>query len=134
MKASLERNDRPGPTHRFWLHVLDKPGWGWALWFSFAIVIVSARFSSSWTQGSLIGDYRDAAFRWIEGQPLFSGTGNVFVYLPHAAILFTPFTLLPFAWAGTMWRIINLGVFAVGVWRFARLAGRDSSRHLFCLV
>jgi hypothetical protein len=42
--------------------------------------------------------------------------------------------LLPFAWSGALWRVVNIGVFAVGVWRFARLAGRDSDRNLFALM
>ena len=121
-------------------------GWGWTLWAVFALIVAVNRFSDpplpasvfemgreSW-RASVFQMYRDAANRWIDGQPLFNGTGGGAIYLPQAYLLFTPFTLLPFPWGGAIWRILNIGLFAVGVWQFARLASRGTSRNLFVLV
>lgn len=124
----------------------QRESWGWALWAVFALVVAANHFSEpplpssvfamgreSW-RASVFQMYRDAAQRWIAGQPLFNGTGGGAIYLPQAYLLFVPFTFLPFQWGGALWRVLNIGLFAVGVWQFARLAGRDSSRQLFSLV
>lgn len=112
----------------------ERNGWVWAMWAVFALVVAVNRFSELPTEGNVFLYYRDAAVRWLEGQPLYNGTGCGVIYLPQAYVLFTPLTLLPFNWGGATWRMLNVALFAVGVWQFARLASRGASRNLFAWV
>jgi alpha-1,2-mannosyltransferase len=106
----------------------------WVLWGLFALIVAVNRFDDPPTPLNVFFVYYEAASRWLEGQPLYSGSLGAFMYLPQAAILFTPFTWLPFDWSGASWRLLNIGVFAYGVWRLARLANRGSRPHWFFLV
>ena len=60
--------------------------------------------------------------------------GPAFIYLPQCAMLCVPLSFMSFSWGGVLWRILNIGVFAVGVWRFTRLAGRSESPGMFARV
>ena len=84
--------------------------------------------------GNVFRVYRDAGCHWLEGQPLYDGTGTGFIYLPQCALLCVPLSFMSFYWGGVVWRILNIGVFAVGVWRFTRLAGRNESPGMFARV
>jgi alpha-1,2-mannosyltransferase len=147
MSAAAQTRAQP-QAWTSWLRreIWQRERWGWAVWAVFALIVAVNRFSEpplpasvfemgreSW-HASVFQMYRDAAERWLEGRPLFNGTGGGAIYLPQAYLLFVPFTVLPFQWGGALWRVVNIGLFAVGVWRFARLAGRDSSSPLFSLV
>ena len=126
----------PQSTRTSWFsrEAWEREGWVWALWAVFAVVVAVNRFSELPIEGNVFLYYRDAAVRWMEGQPLYNGTGCGVIYLPQAYVLSTPFTLLPFNWGGAIWRILNIALFAVGVWQFARLASRGTSRNLFAWV
>ncbi|MDR1192092.1 MAG: DUF2029 domain-containing protein [Verrucomicrobiales bacterium] len=51
-------------------------------------------------------------------QPKEVGPGDTaFVYLPQAAILFTPFTLMPRVCGEVLFRALMLGLLAHGIWR-----------------
>jgi alpha-1,2-mannosyltransferase len=56
----------------------------------------------------------DAAQRWMAQLPLYLGTGKGFIYLPHTAILYTPFILPSFAWSEALWRLLSMAVFTWG--------------------
>ncbi len=77
-----------------------------------------------------------AASRWLSGQTLYydsSGVGG-FVYLPQAAIFFIPFSLFPPALTEILWRIVNIGTYAVGLRSFSRIAVESSGKELFPLM
>lgn len=104
---------------------------GWTIWVAFALFTAISQIPVPAFSGNVFRVYRDAGCNWLAGQPLYDGTGNNFLYLPQCAVLCTPMALLPFHWSGFLWRIFNIGVFAVGVFRFVRLAGRDKPPAMF---
>jgi hypothetical protein len=112
----------------------ERDGWVWGLWAIFAVVVAVNRFTEVPVEGNVFLYYRDAAVSWLAGEPLYNGTGCGVIYLPQAYLLFTPFTLVPFNWGGAIWRVLNIAMFAAGVWQFARLASRGTSRNLFAWV
>jgi hypothetical protein len=75
--------------------------------------------------------YRESARHWWAQQPLYNQIGKGFLYLPHAAVLQTPFAALPEGWAEVAWRTVTIGIFAVGVRRLARLASPVPGDPLF---
>jgi alpha-1,2-mannosyltransferase len=78
--------------------------------------------------------YRAATQRWLHREPLYDNSGGGFLYFPQSAILYTPFAVLPENLSEILWRSLILFVFAVGVFRLARLAGRDSGIEFFPLT
>jgi hypothetical protein len=94
---------------------------GWLLWAAFALVVAVNKFSEPPNPDNVFQMYRDAAICWLHGQPLYNGTGCGVIYLPQAYLLFMPLAGLPFDWGGAVWRIVNIGLFAAGVWQLTRL-------------
>jgi hypothetical protein len=78
--------------------------------------------------------YFFGAEQWIAGRPLYNPEGIGFLYLPQAAILFTPFAALPFDVAEIAWRVVSVGVYAWGVRRLVELAERCAGHSLFTVT
>ena len=75
--------------------------------------------------------YREAAVHWLNAEPLYNTAYYGFIYLPQSALLFTPFAYIP-AYLGTsLWPILNIGLFAIGVYSFAQLASRRYDSDFF---
>jgi len=103
---------------------------GWA-----ALFLATAAIVLHDSSRSVVPSYRFGALQWISGRFLYELTGiGGFTYLPQAAILFTPFAMLPPAAGEVSWRLVNAGVFALGLGSFARLAGEQSGKELFPLA
>jgi hypothetical protein len=96
--------------------------------------VVTAALVIAGSERSVVPNYRAAALVWLHGYALYSGEGAGFLYLPQAAILFTPFAVLPPVLGGLLWRAFTIGVFALGIYRFAQLANRDAECALFPLA
>lgn len=79
-------------------------------------------------------NYFKSAEHWRDGAPLYDGTGNGFLYFPQSAVLCLPLTLLPPTGREIVWRIFTIGIFAVGVWRLAKLAEGVYQRPIFPLT
>jgi alpha-1,2-mannosyltransferase len=107
----------------------------WSAWLSWGALIVTIGalilFGSDHT---VVSAYRDAAVQWFAGRDIYNNTGHGFLYLPSAAILFAPFAALPYAAAEIAWRVLTIGVFAVGVRRLSTCVGRGLSFDLFPLM
>ncbi len=103
-------------------------GWG-VLFLATAAIILHD------SSRSIVHIYRFAALSWASGTRIYelSGIGG-FTYFPQAAILFLPFALLPHSMGEVLWRLVSIGVFAFGLWGFARLAGERSEGKFFLLV
>lgn len=105
-------------------------GIGWIVWIVFAVVI-AIRTGLHPEKNSVSACYRLACECWWNGRGMyenvyedkFNDIYNGFVYLPHAAILYSPFYALP-PWLGeTLNRIVIIAMMAWAVWRITRLAG-----------
>jgi hypothetical protein len=107
-----------------------RDGLVWGLWGLYAVVVACLMYNGPRSY-QIYSVYHAAGGRWLAGEPLYDGTGWGFIYLPQSAVLFSPFSCLPYPWAATLCRILNIAVFAVGVRRFLRYAGRDGSVDLF---
>jgi hypothetical protein len=104
----------------------------WLLWAA----LFAAATASTLTGHSreVTHHYRDASHHWFLGEDLYAITGHGFLYFPQAAILFAPFAYLPFYVGEIAWRAAILLVFAAGVCRLARLAGRTAGVDFFPLT
>ncbi len=103
---------------------------GWAVLF-----LVTAAMIVAGSNRTVVPSYRIAALNWLAGQGLYDGTGvGGFTYFPQAAILFVPFAMLPPAMGEALWRLVIIGVFALGILSFARLAGERPGKELFPLM
>lgn len=104
-------------------------------WLTWAVLFAAAcgwLFSSE-TGKPVNNAYAQGAQRWLEKQTLYEG-GSGFIYLPQSAVLYAPFYSLPSVAEQSLWRFINVGLFALGIARLSRLAGRGHGVELFPMV
>jgi len=79
-------------------------------------------------------EYQDASTRWWQGtESLYKGKNN-FLYLPQAAIIYTPFNLLPRRVGEPLWRMVCLATLAASLWAAARLLAPKKSQIVFLLA
>ena len=103
---------------------------GWVM-----LAVVSAGIIVSGSSRTVVPAYREGALFWLSGMTIFAHPGvGGFVYLPSAAVLFIPFALLPVMAGEVLWRLLNIGVFAFGIFRFAGLGRDRPGRELFPLM
>lgn len=109
----------------------EKNAWlGWM-----ALFLVTAAIIIAGSNRSVGYAYRTAALNWFAGQGLYDGSGvGGFVYFPQAAILFAPFAVIPQTMGEVLWRLVNTGVFALGLRSFAWLGHERSGKNLFPLM
>jgi hypothetical protein len=121
----------PHPARRRW----NDPRLAALAWAGVFAVVAAIVLAGN--RRTVTGNYRDAAFLWFQGKDLYEGairTGHGFLYLPQAAILFAPFAWLPLKVGEIAWRALSMGAFAIGIRRYASLAGREAGAELFPLV
>ena len=117
------------------MQVSDKQAekYAWLGWL--ALFLVTAALILAGSSRSVVHFYRTAALNWFAGQNLYDGSGVAgFVYFPQAAILFAPFAVIPQTMGEVLWRLVNTGVFALGLRSFARLGHERSGKNLFPLM
>ena len=68
-----------------------------------------------------LDSYHFAAANWWSGRGLYVGPSGM-NYLPHFAVLFTPFHVLPLALGEVLWRFCNAATLVVGLWQLSRAA------------
>jgi hypothetical protein len=101
---------------------------GWVAWASFTIVMAVLAFTRP---KHVIGAYYEGVQNWWSSHEIYSNTGTGFLYLPQAAILFSPFALLPAKVGEACWRIVCVGLFALALRRLSRLASAPHAGFLF---
>ena len=101
---------------------------GWVAWASFTIVMAVLAFTRP---KHVIGAYYEGVQNWWSSHEIYSNTGTGFLYLPQAAILFSPFALLPAKLGEATWRIVSLALFALALRRLSRLASTSRAGFLF---
>lgn len=103
----------------------------WSAWLAFAVVI--SALVTYQPERAVTHNYRDACGNWFAGRPLYSDGVHGFLYFPHAAILYAPFTL-PSPLGGILWRWVSIGGLALSVWRLAGLVAPQQSRAAFAVM
>jgi hypothetical protein len=100
----------------------------WILWGVFCLA--AAIFFVLDTRRNGVNEaYAKGARHWQQREPLYTGDGLGFIYLPHAAILHSAFLMLPHRAAYEVaWRIATIGLFAAGVYRLARCCDDSADR------
>ena len=104
----------------------------WIAWAIFLLAVCTVLFWKE-TGKPVNRAYACGAQRWLAHESLYDG-GSGFIYLPQSAILYAPFHLLPYAAEQILWRIVTVGLFAVGVFRLSRLVGNQGAVSFFPLV
>lgn len=117
----------------------------WVIWAGFSLAAVGLLLFGP-KRSPVNESYAHGAACWQAGEPLYDGGGCGFIYPPQAAILHWPFTRLPTVLYEFLWRIVNLGLFAAGVYRLAvccegvslthteRIRGTASGRKSFATL
>jgi hypothetical protein len=59
--------------------------------------------------------YVPASRRWWLGEDIYVRLVDYYRYSPLFAILLTPLASLPDSWGGSIWKALNIGVYAVGL-------------------
>jgi alpha-1,2-mannosyltransferase len=72
-------------------------------------------------------EYREAALEWWAGKDIYEVRMHGYLYLPQAAILYTPFAALPERVGEPLWRLVGLSLFAWSIWRLCMVFG--GKRH-----
>ncbi len=105
-------------------------------WIAWALLfLVTAAIIVGGSGRTVVPAYREGALSWIAGEIIYKHLGvGGFTYLPQAAILFIPFSVVPASAGEVLWRFVNIGVFAAGVFTFAGLARGRSGKELFPLM
>ncbi len=132
-KSSLIRSQLDPAYSRFLnvLRSLSSPGSAaWIAWGSFLVYRVVHSATSS--RSGVVPIYRRAFENWFAGAPLYDLTGRDFLYLPHAAIFFSPWGVLPNTAGEVAWQITLCTVTALGVFLVSGVATKDPRG--FCLT
>jgi alpha-1,2-mannosyltransferase len=115
------------------LHENNAVRYAWIAWA--VLFLVTAAIIISGSGRTVVPAYREGAVSWIAGNLIYHHIGvGGFTYLPQAAILFIPFSLFSVVFGEVAWRLVNIAVFALGIFHFARLAGGRSGKMFFSLM
>lgn len=92
------------------------------IWTTYAVVI-SAIVAIQPDRRTVTPEYREAALEWWSGKDIYEVRMHGYLYLPHCAVIYTPYALLPPRLGEPLWRLTGLGLFAWGIWRLSGLFG-----------
>jgi hypothetical protein len=99
------------------------------LWIVPMLVIAALVIHNPLHRTVTIGSYHKAAENWWARQSLYVGPAGM-NYLPHFAILYSPFHFLPLTLSEILWRFCAAATIAAGLWRLAReLFGPEAERR-----
>jgi hypothetical protein len=99
-------------------HRRGADGRAWVVWACFALLVLIARLDSTDSIENVFSVYREAGLRWLHGEDLYPAQFR-FNYFPPSAVFFAAWSWLPFGLEGAIWRIANIAVFALGLWRIS---------------
>jgi alpha-1,2-mannosyltransferase len=86
------------------------------VWVVFACVIAITVLSKKHlSDRSVTPEYHRAAMQWWESQPLYTEGVHGFLYMPQAAMVYTPFALMPAGAEEITWRIAGILLYAWGI-------------------
>jgi len=103
---------------------------GWMLWGIFALV-VCVIVAVQPDRRTVTPEYRKASEKWWSSEPgIYTGKSG-FLYLPQAAIFYTPIRILPERVGEPLWRLVMLGSLAGALWWGAKSLGGQNRGMLF---
>ena len=109
--------------------------WGLALWILANVGIAALALLKPLLPSTRI--FMAASLDWWAGEPLYASASG-FLHLPAAAVLFSPFSLLPPVLADQLWRLLSAAVLTLAVYRAARLLRPDDggrvAQHVLVLA
>lgn len=104
---------------------------GVGLWVLFAL-IVGTIVAIQPDKRTVTPEYRQASEKWWGGTESPYNMSQVgYLYLPQAAILYTPFQILPKRVGEPLWRWAGIALLATGLWRVASLIRPNQQARLF---
>lgn len=103
--------------------------WGVAIWAVIAVVVFTIVAIQPDKRTATI-EYQKASTRWWDSDNLYKGKNN-YLYLPQAAILYTPFNILPDRVGEPLWRMVCLGSLAFALWAAAKHLAPDRTATVF---
>jgi alpha-1,2-mannosyltransferase len=103
------------------------------LWGAVFLTITLVHWKTFPNGRTVAGLYRDAAEAWWAHQGLYKGPGGM-NYLPHFAILFTPFQMMPLFVGELLWRWASIGCVMVAWWRLASLVSLSDRSRKWMMV
>jgi len=74
--------------------------------------------------------YHEASSNWRAGKDLYRGPTGM-NYLPHFAVVFKPFQLLPVPLGDLLWRLSAAALLAFGIWRWIKPSSGDLAPRTF---
>lgn len=83
---------------------------------------------------SIFDVYRDGVAHWWASAPLYGAGMRAFVYFPSSVLVFTPFAALGQPLDDLAWRLFSVALFALGLWRLARLVRPDHPGTALALI
>jgi alpha-1,2-mannosyltransferase len=102
----------------------------WIVWGLFAL-IVCAIVAVQPDRRTVTPEYRKASEKWWSSQPGIYRGKTGYLYLPQAAVFYTPFRVLPKRVGEPLWRLAMLGALAGALWWGARRLGGEKSGTFF---
>ena len=127
VSAEIER----GPNNLFRWPRQPRDAWlaAIALWVT-PTVVVSVLAGLQPLKRTVTPLYHAAAAQWWAGQHLYNGPKGM-NYLPHFALLFSPFHLLPLPVAEVPWRCCAAALIAGGLWQVVQVVFRSEADRPF---
>ncbi len=118
----------PQPSTQFrWVHILT-----WLLWLVLALGVSSYSYQQDFKR-TVVPAYRQASLQWWQGQSLYGELDSIhgFLYLPAAAVVTSPFALLPSNMHEILWRCVSVLVLAYAVHQLALVLQSLTNRPAF---
>lgn len=119
-----------------WQYAMFRSGFvpvAWIVWGIFAVVIAIVNGINP-NKSSVSIVYRAACSAWWGGREMYDDYYNGFIYLPHAALVYTPFYLLPARLGEPLYRIVIIALLAWSVWRLTLLTKARAWNENFLVV
>ncbi|MGD0390217.1 MAG: glycosyltransferase family 87 protein [Tepidisphaeraceae bacterium] len=107
----------------------------WMLWgMMFVFVAAQVLHNDSPDNSNECWGYARATSAWWARENLYDTTNiDGFLYLPQAAIIYTPFAVLNHPIGDVLWRLVGLGAFCHGLWRMSKLLSPSQALRVFAI-
>jgi alpha-1,2-mannosyltransferase len=79
-------------------------------------------------------EYREAAEEWWAGEDIYEVRMHGYLYLPHCALIYSPYAMLPLRVGEPLWRLTGIGLLGWSLWRLAGMFGGGRRGLVFLLA